>query len=182
MLHKLFTRINAACPIRFQCAYKLPPSGTILRALPIYMQVGSFCFVHGVVFSHIVLVILIFLLLPPFLQPEHMCEAVVRCPVHAASPLDLETPLQPQSLRPTSHLIRADHPHAEYVDSDPQYGRQSVSVPFEAPAVGTQWSTVLYRYMCNSSCAGKSPSKNLAVLVAYFTDGWSDGWTDGVTD
>lgn len=39
MLHKLFTRINAACPIRFQCAYKLPPSGTVLRALPIYMQV-----------------------------------------------------------------------------------------------------------------------------------------------
>jgi len=124
MLHKLFTRINAACPIRFQCAYKLPPSGTILRALPIYMQ------------------------------PEHMCEAVVRCPVHAASPLDLETPQQPQSTRPTNHLIRADHPHAEYVDADPQYGRQSVSVPFEAPAVGTQWSTVLYRYMCNSSCAG----------------------------
>jgi len=124
MLHKLFTRINAACPIRFQCAYKLPPSGTILRALPIYMQ------------------------------PEHMCEAVVRCPVHAASPADLETPQQPQSSRPTNHLIRADHPHAEYVDSDPQYGRQSVSVPFEAPAVGTQWSTVLYRYMCNSSCAG----------------------------
>jgi len=124
MLHKLFTRINAACPIRFQCAYKLPPSGTILRALPIYMQ------------------------------PEHMCEAVVRCPVHAASPLDLDTPQQPQSTRPTNHLIRADHPHAEYVDSDPQYARQSVSVPFEAPAVGTQWSTVLYRYMCNSSCAG----------------------------
>merc|ERR1712168_451126 len=124
MLHKLFTRINAACPIRFQCAYKLPPSGTILRALPIYVQ------------------------------PEHMCEAVVRCPVHAASPLDLETPQQPQSTRPTNHLIRADHPHAEYVDADPQYGRQSVSVPFEAPAVGTQWSTVLYRYMCNSSCAG----------------------------
>merc|ERR1712002_270918 len=125
MLHKLFTRINAACPIRFQCAYKLPPSGTILRALPIYMQ------------------------------PEHMCEAVVRCPVHAASPLDLETSQQhSQSTRPTNHLIRADRPHAEYVDSDPQYGRQSVSVPFEAPAVGTQWSTVLYRYMCNSSCAG----------------------------
>jgi len=124
MLHKLFTRINAACPIRFQCAYKLPPSGTILRALPIYMQ------------------------------PEHMCEAVVRCPVHAASPLDIDAPQQPQSTRPTNHLIRADHPHAEYVDSDPQYARQSVSVPFEAPAVGTQWSTVLYRYMCNSSCAG----------------------------
>merc|ERR1739838_1226498 len=126
MLHKLFTRINAACPIRFQCAYKLPPSGTVLRALPIYMQ------------------------------PEHVCEAVVRCPVHAASPLDLDAP-QPQSSqcsRPTKHLIRADHPPAEYVDSDPQYGRQSVSVPFEAPAVGTQWSTVLYRYMCNSSCAG----------------------------
>ena len=84
-----------------------------------------------------------------------MCEAVVRCPVHAASPLDLETPQQPQSSRPTNHLIRADHPHAEYVDADPQYGRQSVSVPFEAPAVGTQWSTVLYRYMCNSSCAGE---------------------------
>merc|ERR1711990_1372794 len=50
--------------------------------------------------------------------------------------------------------IRADHPHAEYVDADPQYGRQSVSVPFGAPAVGTQRSTVLYRYMCNSSCAG----------------------------
>jgi len=127
MLHKLFTRINAACPIRFQCAYKLPPSGTVLRALPIYMQ------------------------------PEHMCEAVVRCPVHAASPLDLDVSQQhsaSQSTRPTNHLIRADHPHAEYVDADPQYGRQSVSVPFEAPAVGTQWSTVLYRYMCNSSCAG----------------------------
>merc|ERR1719447_424603 len=108
MLHKLFTRINAACPIRFQCAYKLPPSGTILRALPIYMQ------------------------------PEHMCEAVVRCPVHAASPLDLEAP-QPQSsqcsARSTNQLIRADHPHAEYTDADPQYGRQSVCVPFEAPAV-----------------------------------------------
>jgi len=127
MLHKLFTRINAACPIRFQCAYKLPPSGTVLRALPIYMQ------------------------------PEHMCEAVVRCPVHAAAPLDLDVSQQhsaSQATRPTNHLIRADHPHAEYVDADPQYGRQSVSVPFEAPAVGTQWSTVLYRYMCNSSCAG----------------------------
>jgi len=127
MLHKLFTRINAACPIRFQCAYKLPPSGTVLRALPIYMQ------------------------------PEHMCEAVVRCPVHAASPPDLDAlqlQQQHQSARSTNQLIRADHPHAEYTDADPQYGRQSVCVPFEAPAVGTQWSTVLYRYMCNSSCAG----------------------------
>lgn len=86
-----------------------------------------------------------------------MCESVVRCPVHAASPVDLEPSQQhvSQSTRSTNHLIRADHPHAEYTDADPQYSRQSVSVPFEAPAVGTQWSTVLYRYMCNSSCAGK---------------------------
>jgi len=123
MLHKLFTRINAACPIRFQCAYKLPPSGTILRALPIYMQ------------------------------PEHVCEAVVRCPVHAATPPEIDQ-VHTTAGRSTSHLIRADHPHAEYVEADPQYGRQSVCVPFEAPAVGTQWSTVLYRFMCNSSCAG----------------------------
>lgn len=27
-------------------------------------------------------------------------------------------------------------------------------VPFEAPAVGADWSTALYQFMCFSSCAG----------------------------
>ena len=35
-----------------------------------------------------------------------------------------------------------------------QTGRQSVTVPFEAPAVGADWSTALYQFMCFSSCAG----------------------------
>lgn len=50
-LNKLFVKMNVTCPIRFKCD-TLPPSGSVIRAIPVYKR------------------------------PEHVTEVVTRCPNH----------------------------------------------------------------------------------------------------
>ena len=63
-----------------------------------------------------------------------------------------------------SHLIRSKHQNAVYIE-DPYTSRHSVLVPYECPQIGSSWSTVLYQFMCYSSCIGGSQKPVKIILT-----------------
>ena len=73
----------------------------------------------------------------------------------------------PVSYIPSGHLIRAELTN----DCNVSYnvtadGRESVTVMYESPQVGAEYSTVLYKFMCLSSCVG---GINRRPLLTCFT-------------
>ena len=93
-LHKMFVRIAAACPILFKMAM-IPPSGSYIRAMPVYMK------------------------------PEYIQEAVKRCANHSQEPdghpapkhlLRCEHKMAQYTEHPISHrhsiLLPAEQPQA----------------------------------------------------------------------
>ncbi|XP_074153985.1 tumor protein 63 isoform X5 [Sminthopsis crassicaudata] len=98
--------------------------------------------------------------MPVYKKAEHVTEVVKRCPNH-----ELSREFNEGQIAPPSHLIRVEgNSHAQYVE-DPITGRQSVLVPYEPPQVGTEFTTVLYNFMCNSSCVGGMNRRPILIIV-----------------
>lgn len=77
-------------------------------------------------------------------KTEHVAEVVRRCPHHQHE----------DSAELRSHLVRMEGSGRAQYFEDPHTKRQSVTVPYEPPQPGSEFSTILLSFMCNSSCMG----------------------------
>ncbi|XP_071315261.1 cellular tumor antigen p53 [Trachinotus anak] len=77
-------------------------------------------------------------------KTEHVADVVRRCPHHQNE----------DAAEHRSHLIRVEGSQRAQYFEDPHTKRQSVTVPYEPPQLGSEMTTILLSFMCNSSCMG----------------------------
>ncbi|KAJ3585377.1 hypothetical protein NHX12_014098 [Muraenolepis orangiensis] len=92
-------------------------------------------------------------------KTEHVAEVVRRCPHHQ----------QEDAFEHRSHLIRVEgSQRAQYME-DLNTKRQSVTLPYESPQLGSSHTTLLLNFMCNSSCMGGMNRRPILAILTLET-------------
>ncbi|XP_078694232.1 cellular tumor antigen p53-like isoform X1 [Branchiostoma floridae x Branchiostoma belcheri] len=87
-----------------------------------------------------------------YLKHEHIGLPVKRCATHRENDFN--------NSDPPAHFLHCRGKAVEY-RQDPSTGRHSVIIPYEHPQAGTEWSTILYKFMCRSTCLNR---RSMAVV------------------
>ncbi|XP_045920360.1 cellular tumor antigen p53 [Micropterus dolomieu] len=92
-------------------------------------------------------------------KTEHVADVVRRCPHHQNE----------DTAEHRSHLIRVEGSQRALYFEDPHTKRQSVTVPYEPPQLGSEMTTILLSFMCNSSCMGGMNRRPILTILTLET-------------
>ncbi|XP_055012414.1 cellular tumor antigen p53 [Boleophthalmus pectinirostris] len=92
-------------------------------------------------------------------KTEHVAEVVRRCPHHQNEDV----------MEYKSHLIRIEGSQLARYYEDFSTKRHSVTVPYEPPQLGSERTTILLSFMCNSSCMGGMNRRPIRTILTLET-------------